>query len=95
MRVRAKALRGKSEKARLLYLQAWFVLDLTESLCRVMEREGVTQVELARRCGVSQAAVSQALSGSIGIRFAVKLAEALGYGIDHKFYRLARRRTRG
>jgi len=51
------------------------LLEATENLCLVMEREGVTSRELARRLGVSPARVSQMLDGTRNLTLAT-LAEA-------------------
>ena len=39
------------------------ILSFTEELCRVMEEQGVTHTELARRIGKSQAYISRVLNG--------------------------------
>ena len=51
------------------------LVEATENLCRLMEREGVTGRELARRLGVSPARVSQMLDGTRNLTLAT-LAEA-------------------
>lgn len=51
------------------------LLEATENLCLVMEREGVTSRELARRLRVSPARVSQMLDGTRNLTLAT-LAEA-------------------
>lgn len=51
------------------------LLEATENLCLVMEREGVTSRELARRLKVSPARVSQMLDGTRNLTLAT-LAEA-------------------
>ena len=49
-------------------------------IVKKMEREGVTQVELARRTGIAQSHLSEYLSGKREPRLATinKMAEALG-----------------
>jgi transcriptional regulator with XRE-family HTH domain len=56
------------------------ILEFTEELCRVMEEQGVTHTELARRIGSSQAYVSRVLNGGANFTLAsmTKLCMALG-----------------
>lgn len=51
------------------------LLEATENLCLVMEREGVSQRELARRLKVSPSRVSQMLDGGRNLTLAT-LGEA-------------------
>jgi transcriptional regulator with XRE-family HTH domain len=60
--------RKESERARI-----W--LEATENLCALMQHEHVSQVELARRLGISQAYVSKMLSGTQNLTLAT-LADA-------------------
>lgn len=41
-----------------------FFLNITEKICELMKKDGVTKVELARRLKLSQSSLSKDLSGS-------------------------------
>lgn len=55
------------------------ILDFTEELARVMEKQRVSRAELARRIGHSQAYVTKVLRGNVNFTLATmtKLAKAL------------------
>lgn len=55
------------------------ILDATEAICRVMDEQGVSRVELARRIGASKGHVSQLLDGgrNMTLRTLARLASAL------------------
>jgi len=56
------------------------ILEFTEELVRIMDEQGVTHTELARRIGSSQAYVSRVLNGGANFTLAsmTKLSAALG-----------------
>ena len=56
------------------------ILAFTEDLARVMERDGVSRAELARRLGSTPAYVTKILRGNVNFTLAtmVRLARALG-----------------
>lgn len=62
------------------YGVAGAILAFTEDLARVMEREGVSRAELARRLGATPAYVTKILRGNVNFTLAtmVRLARALG-----------------
>ena len=62
------------------YWVAGAILAFTEDLTRVMEREGVSRAELARRLGATPAYVTKILRGNVNFTLAtmVRLARALG-----------------
>lgn len=59
------------------------IVEAHELIVKLLEREGVTRTELARRLGVSQAFVSHVLSGerNMTLRTLASFAHALGYRI--------------
>jgi transcriptional regulator with XRE-family HTH domain len=61
------------------YWVAGAILEFTESLTRLMEQEGVSRAQLARRLGVSPAYVTKMLRGNANftMRSMVKAARAL------------------
>ena len=67
-------LRSNPEGRRLLERERVWV-EATEALCKLMESQGVTSVELARRLEVSPARVSHLLSGTRNLTLA-SLADA-------------------
>ena len=67
-------LRSNPEGRRLLERERLWV-EATETLCKLMESQGITSVELARRLQVSPARVSQLLSGTRNLTLA-SLADA-------------------
>jgi len=86
------------------YWVAGAILEFTESLTVVMEAQGVTRAELARRLGVSAAYVTKMLRGNANftLRSMVRAARALhatfrprlerpvGEGLDRGEWRIAR-----
>jgi transcriptional regulator with XRE-family HTH domain len=70
---------SKETHGRLL-IQERFILDATERICAAMEREGISQAELATRVGRSQPFVSHVLSGKrkMTLRTLADLGWALG-----------------
>ena len=67
-------LRSSPEGRRILERERIWI-EATESLCALMDSQGVTSVELARRLEVSPARVSQLLSGTRNLTLA-SLADA-------------------
>lgn len=56
-------------------------LEVTERILQVMQEQGITRTELARRLGVSKAAVSKLLNdgSNMTLKRLLALAEALNY----------------
>ena len=76
--------------------QGWLLLSvrLAMKIRSIMASEGITQVELARRMGVSTAQVSKILSGheNLGLKTIAKIETALGKAlysveIEDQFFR--------
>jgi len=67
-------LRSNPDGRRLLERERVWV-EATETLCKLMESQGITSVELARRLQVSPARVSHLLSGTRNLTLA-SLADA-------------------
>ena len=65
--------------------------DFSMELCSIMEEQGVSRSELARRIGVSPAYITKALGGTMNfsIESMSKLAFAVGAKIGIKFERVA------
>ena len=67
-------------KGRDTYWVASLILDFTEGLHNMMEANGVTRSDLARRLGVSPAYITKALRGNVNftVDSMVRLARAAG-----------------
>ena len=58
-------------KRRDTYWVGCLILDFTEGLHKIMESNGVSRSELARRLGVSPAYVTKVLRGNVNFTLAV------------------------
>ena len=67
-------------KGRDTYWTASMILDFTEGLHKIMEANGVTRSDLARRLGVSPAYITKVLRGNVNftVDSMVRLARAAG-----------------
>lgn len=75
------------------YWVAGVVQELTEEIAALMEKQGVTRSELARRLGTSPAYVTKILRGNANFTLTtmVKLARALGTDLQIKLDPTARK----
>ncbi len=70
----------KDPSRRKLLLEEEFILDVTESLCMIMNTQGITRADLARHLGKTKSFVTQILSGkNLTLRTLANVADALGY----------------
>lgn len=71
--------------ARLL-AQEELILEVTETLCALLEKEGVSRTELARRLGKTKGFVSQLLGGgrNLTLRTLADVLSVLGYRLQLK-----------
>jgi len=67
-------------KGRDTYWATSMILDFTEGLHKIMEANGVTRSDLARRLGVSPAYITKVLRGNVNftVDSMVRLARAAG-----------------
>ena len=79
----------------------WFKLeellyDLTETIYERMKQKGISQRELAKRLGVSDAYISKILKGNenISLKTLLKLALALGLNVEIKMQPIEQRSYR-
>lgn len=82
--------------ARLL-AQEELILEVTETLCALLEKEGVSRAELARRLGKSKGFVSQLLGGgrNLTLRTLADVLGALGYKLRLKAEKIQVQETGG
>ena len=71
------------EFARLL-TQEELILEVTETLCELVEKEGISRKELADRLGKSKGFVSQLLNGgrNLTLRTVADILHVLGYKVS-------------
>ena len=74
----------RTPEVELRLAQDRLFVDITEAICEALERRGVSQAELAKRCGVSRSAISQRLSGhtNMTIKTVAETLHRLGYGMQ-------------
>lgn len=77
------------DEARLMHRED-MLMEITELICEVMAKEGVSRSELASRMGVSKSAVSQMLNGEGRNLTLNKLSDAL-FALGYSFVALPRR----
>jgi transcriptional regulator with XRE-family HTH domain len=76
-----------SVQNRRLLQEEELILDVTESLSRLLEEVGLSKTELARRLGKTKGFVSQILAGgrNLTLRTIADVADALDYRIHIEF----------
>jgi len=74
-------------KGRDTYWVTSLILDFTEGLHKIMEANGVSRSELARRLGVSPAYITKVLRGNVNFTLdsMVRLVRAAGGGVSLQF----------
>lgn len=70
----------ETPEGRRAYRQEELILDVTERICELMEQQGVSRSELARRLGKTKGYVTQLLDGrtNMTIRTICDVFDALG-----------------
>jgi len=74
----------KDEEFRRLFAQEDLIMEVTETLCELLEREKVSRKELAERLGKSKGFVSQLLNGgrNLTLRTVADILHVLGYKVS-------------
>jgi transcriptional regulator with XRE-family HTH domain len=74
----------KDEEFRRLFAQEDLIMEVTETLCELLEKEGVPRKELAERLGKSKGFVSQLLNGgrNLTLRTVADILHVLGYKVS-------------
>ena len=99
-----EAFEASSVENRRRLRQEGLIVDVTEALSEMLEQEGITKAELARRLGKTKATMTDLFSGktNLTLRTIADVADALGFrwriafereGVDHKRRRPAVRKT--
>ena len=78
-----------SARNRRLLQEEELILDVTEALSEMLEREDVSRVALAQKLGKTKGFVSQILAGgrNLTLRTIADIADALGYRIRIVFFK--------
>jgi transcriptional regulator with XRE-family HTH domain len=76
-----------------LMAQGDLIMEVTETLCELLEKEKVSRKELAERLGKSKGFVSQLLNGgrNLTLRTVADILHVLGYKISLRPYKEKRR----
>ena len=76
----------KDEEFRRLFSQEDLIMEVTETLCELLEKEEVSRKELADRLGKSKGFVSQLLNGgrNLTLRTVADILHVLGYKVSLK-----------
>lgn len=79
-----------------LMAQEELILEVTETLCEVLEKEGISRKELAERLGKTKGFVSQLLNGgrNLTLRTVADILHVLGYGIAIKPFKEEKKRQK-
>ena len=75
---------SSSVQNRRLLRQEELILKAATALSELLEREGITKVELAKRLGKTKGFVTQILAGdkNLTLRTIADVADALGHSVD-------------
>ena len=73
----------KDAEFRRLFAQEDLIMEVTETLCELMEKEGISRKELADRLGKSKGFISQLLNGgrNLTLRTVADILHVLGYKV--------------
>jgi transcriptional regulator with XRE-family HTH domain len=84
---------GDPEFARLM-AQGDLIMEVTETLCELLEKEKISRKELADRLGKSKGFVSQLLNGgrNLTLRTVADILHVLGYKVSIRPYKEGERR---
>ncbi|MBI4643953.1 MAG: helix-turn-helix transcriptional regulator [Deltaproteobacteria bacterium] len=84
------------EVARLV-VQGELIMEVTETLCKLLEKEKVSRKELAERLGKTKGFVSQLLNGgrNLTLRTVADILHVLGYKVSLTAYKIERNEGSG
>src|SRR4030043_849503 len=74
----------KDEEFRRLFAQEDLILEVTETICELLENEKISRKELADRLGKSKGFISQLLNGgrNLTLRTVADILHVLGYKVS-------------
>jgi transcriptional regulator with XRE-family HTH domain len=74
----------KDDEFRKAFAQEDLIMEVTETLCELLEKEKVSRKELAERLGKSKGFVSQLLNGgrNLTLRTVADILHVLGYKVN-------------
>jgi transcriptional regulator with XRE-family HTH domain len=77
-----------------LMAQGELIMEVTETLCELLEKEKISRKELADRLGKTKGFISQLLNGgrNLTLRTVADILHALGYKVSLTPYKEARKR---
>ena len=80
-----------------LMAQGELIMEVTETLCELLEKEGVSRKELADRLGKSKGFVSQLLNGgrNLTLRTVADILHVLGYKVTLRPHKIEPKAGRG
>lgn len=84
------------EVARLV-VQGELIMEVTETLCELMEKEKISRKELADRLGKTKGFVSQLLNGgrNLTLRTVADILHVLGYKVTLTPYKIEQKKGSG
>lgn len=76
-------------EAAKLVIQGELIMEVTETICELLEKEGVSRKELADRLGKSKGFISQLLNGgrNLTLRTVADILHVLGYKVTLSPYK--------
>ncbi len=82
---------------RKLLAEQELILEVTETICDILEKENVSRKELADRLGKTKGFVSQLLNGgrNLTLRTVADILHVLGYKVTLSPQKIAQREGRG
>jgi transcriptional regulator with XRE-family HTH domain len=84
----------EDDEFRRLFAQEDLILEVTETLCELLEKEKISRTELADRLGKSKGFISQLLNGgrNLTLRTVADILHVLGYKVVLKPDKLEKQR---
>jgi transcriptional regulator with XRE-family HTH domain len=88
----AETFEASSVQNRRLLRQEELILEAATALSELLDREGITKVELAKRLGKTKGFVTQIIAGdkNLTLRTMADVADALGHRVDVRLKRQPR-----
>ena len=80
-----------------LVIQGELIMEVTETICELLEKEGVSRKELAERLGKTKGFVSQLLNGgrNLTLRTVADILHVLGYKVVLTAHKIEQKEVSG